>query len=103
MTKTAFECKAASEHSNLSVLSALQRAERVIHSLAAKGVTIKSILLHQGHPVIRVQPHVFCEQMVAEGKGCYVNDNTQPRLGAKFRQGVFIENGCKVVWSASLH
>ena len=43
--------------------SAMVRAESIILSLTAPGITVQSIMFHGGKPVIRINRHAYCEYM----------------------------------------
>lgn len=90
------------EVSNQAVMSALLKAETVVMYLNAQGVTVKSIILRQGQPVIRIARHAWCDQMSHQGKTRY--DCFGHNQYGRFRQGVYLdESGCRVVWSESIH
>ncbi|HGW3963115.1 TPA: hypothetical protein ACNIC3_002668 [Citrobacter freundii] len=87
--------------SDNTLVSALYRTEAVVVSLQARGVEVKGIVVREGQPVIRIQRHSFCEHLLKTGKACYIEFG-QGKSG-KYKQGVFIQDGCKVVWSESIH
>ncbi|MCQ4171710.1 hypothetical protein [Hafnia paralvei] len=87
--------------SNAEFVSALIRAESVVASLSARGITITGIILRQGQPVIRIARHAYCEHMARTGKASYLHFGRS--IQGEYRQGIFIQDGCKVIWSESLH
>ena len=90
------------EISNQAVISALMRAETVVMYLTAQGVTVKSVILRHGQPIIRIARHSWCDRMTARGKTRY--DHFGHGQHGRFRQGVYLDDsGCRVVWSESLH
>lgn len=89
------------DNANASLISAMVRAETVIISLTARGITVQSIMFHGGKPVIRINRHAYCEHMARTGKASYLHFGNS-RQG-DFKQGVFVQDGCRVIWSESLH
>ncbi|MGK0686888.1 hypothetical protein ACSFC0_16155 [Serratia marcescens] len=89
------------DNANASLISAMVRAESVILSLTARGITVQSIMFHGGKPVIRINRHAYCEHMASTGKASYLHFGNG-RQG-DFKQGVFVQDGCRVIWSESLH
>jgi len=73
------------------------RAESVIMSLTASGITVQSIMFHGGKPVIRINLHAYCEYMTNTGKASYLHFGNS-RQG-DFKQGVFVQDGCLIIWS----
>lgn len=88
-------------NANASLISAMVRAESVILSLSARGITVQSIMFHGGNPVIRINRHAYCDQLTRSGKASYLHFGNG-RQG-EFKQGVFVQDGCRVIWSESLH
>ncbi|TQS89324.1 MULTISPECIES: hypothetical protein [Limnobaculum] len=87
--------------SNEALISAVIRMKLVMESLSENGVTIKNVMLNGGSPVIRVARCSYCDQMVRDGRAQFVSFGCGPC--GHFKQGIFILDGCKVVWSESLH
>ncbi|MCX8962167.1 hypothetical protein EHW64_13750 [Erwinia psidii] len=86
---------------NADLLTTLNRVEQVVQSLGQRGITVNSVSLLNGRPVIRIQRNGFCERLIREGKAAYVE--TGHNAGGQFKQGYFMQGGCRVVWSESLH
>lgn len=91
----------ASLLSGNALVSALYRTEAVVIALQARGVEVKGVVVREGQPVIRIQRHAMCEFLLTSGKASYIEFG-QGNSG-KYKQGMFIQDGCKVVWSESLH
>lgn len=90
------------EHvSNKQLMESLLNVENALMALSARGMEATSISLLNGRPVIRIARHGSCDQMVAQGKASYVSVGSN--TAGRFRQGYFIQNGCRIVWSESLH
>lgn len=87
--------------SDNTLVSALYRTEAVVVSLQARGVEVKGIVVREGQPVIRIQRHAMCDYLLTSGKASYI-EYGQGKSG-KYRQGFFIQDGCRVVWSESIH
>ncbi|WP_314140378.1 hypothetical protein [Buttiauxella noackiae] len=83
------------------LVSALYRTEAVVIALQARGVEVKGVVVREGQPVIRIQRHAMCEFLLTSGKASYIEFG-QGNSG-KYKQGIFIQDGCKVVWSESIH
>lgn len=84
---------------NTDVMSALARAEALIEYLTAQGVSVKSVLLCNTQPVIRITRHAWCERVKAQG---LVHSSHAGHH--RFSQGVWTDvSGCRVVWSESVH
>lgn len=83
------------------LVSALYRTEAVVIALQARGVEVKGVVVREGQPVIRIQRHAMCEYLLTSGKASYIEFG-QGNSG-KYKQGIFIQDGCKVVWSESIH
>ncbi|USS96618.1 hypothetical protein M5J15_07365 [Serratia symbiotica] len=77
-------------NANTSLISAMVRAESVILSLTARGITVQSIMFHGGKPVIRINRHAYCEYMTSTGKASYLQF-CHGRQG-DFKQGVFVQD-----------
>ncbi|EFG7849475.1 hypothetical protein EYD79_00890 [Shigella sonnei] len=82
-------------------IAGLAQAESVVSALTAQGITVTSIVLRHGSPVIRIIRHEYCEQLVKNGQAISLSTGNHPQ--GQYRQGMFIQDGCKVVWSESLH
>ncbi|MEN3258646.1 hypothetical protein AAH678_07560 [Sodalis endosymbiont of Spalangia cameroni] len=91
--------KAAS--TNAYLIAAMTQAGAVIHYLTIRGVSVKGVILHDCKPIIRIEHHPLCEQLLKKGQADYITVGKNARGG--FKQGVFMKGGCKVIWSASLH
>lgn len=89
------------ENGNAMLVAAMARVELVILSLTAKGITVQGVALHGSKPVIRVSRHAFFEKMIRDGKASYQTFGCSNN--GKYKQGVFIKDECRVVWSESLH
>lgn len=87
--------------SDNSLISALCRTESVVISLLARGVEVKGVIVREGQPVIRIFRHSLCDHLLTCGIANYI-EYGQGKLG-RYRQGVFVQDGCKVVWSEYLH
>ncbi|ENP6531209.1 TPA: hypothetical protein VCC33_003453 [Kluyvera cryocrescens] len=87
--------------SDNTLVSALYRTEAVVVSLQDRGVEVKGIVVREGQPVIRIQRHAMCDYLLTSGKASYI-EYGHGKLG-KYRQGLFIQDGCRVVWSESIH
>lgn len=82
-------------------LKAMESASLVVKALIAERIEVRGVSLIGGKPVIRVKPCAFCERMVHEGKAVYLEFGANAH--GRYRQGQYLVNGCKVVWSESLH
>lgn len=85
----------------IDFVKAMERASLVIKTLSAERIDVRGVSLIGGRPVIRVTPCAFCERMVHEGKASYLEFGANAH--GRYRQGQYLVNGCKVVWSESLH
>ncbi|MGL9774988.1 MAG: hypothetical protein ACR5LG_16230 [Sodalis sp. (in: enterobacteria)] len=79
----------------------MTQAEAVIPYLTIKGVSVKSVILHDCKPVIRIEHHTLCKQLLKKGQTDYITAGKNAR--GNFKQGVLMKNECKVIWSASLY
>lgn len=79
-------------------LSCLQNA---VEALSNMDITIQSVLITGGKPIIRVNKNYACIRLLEQGKAGY-SQVTHDNLG-RFCQGVFYVCGCRVIWSESLH
>jgi hypothetical protein len=86
---------------NTGLLCSLEKIEAVIATLSSEGVTVTSIVLHGGKPVIRVRPCAWCDLLVRNGHALYVQFGSDQN--GRYRQGVYALNECRIVWSESLH
>ncbi|WP_025244008.1 hypothetical protein [Candidatus Sodalis pierantonius] len=91
--------KAASTNTHL--IAAMTQAGAVIHYLTIRGVSVKSVILHNCKSVIRIEHHPLCEQLLKQGQADYITVGKNAQGG--FKQGAFMKGGCKVIWSTSLH
>lgn len=87
--------------SKIDFVKAMERASLVIKTLSAERIDVRGVSLIGGRPVIRVTPCAFCDRMVREGKASYLEFGANDH--GRYRQGQYLVNGCKVVWSESLH
>lgn len=84
-----------------SIVSGVYRAECLVSSLVACGADVVSVSVRGGMPVVRVNRNSFTAHLIDNGKASYVWLGNGSR--GKYKQGVFIQDGCKVVWSESIH
>ncbi|MGL9772860.1 MAG: hypothetical protein ACR5LG_00095 [Sodalis sp. (in: enterobacteria)] len=49
---------------NNHLIAAMTQAEAVIQYLTIKGVSVKGVILHDCKPVIRIEHHTLCEQLL---------------------------------------
>ncbi|EAO8416624.1 hypothetical protein KS623_001501 [Salmonella enterica] len=84
-----------------SIVSGVYRAECLVSSLVARGADVVSVSVRGGQPVIHINRSAFTEHLIRTGKAAYVFWGCGSRR--KYKQGVFIQDGCKVVWSESIH
>ncbi|EIX3163633.1 hypothetical protein MKB28_003724 [Salmonella enterica] len=84
-----------------SIVSGVYRAECLVSSLVARGADVVSVSVRGGLPVIHINRSFFTEHLIRTGKAAYVFWGCDSR--GKYKQGVFIQDGCKVVWSESIH
>ncbi|WP_347253850.1 hypothetical protein [Leminorella grimontii] len=83
------------------MLSALERAGAVARQLVKNGATLRGISVHDGRPVIRIQRCGYSDRLIESGVAFYQNFGCGP--SGPYKQGAFMVDGCKVVWSESLH
>ncbi|EBT4616283.1 hypothetical protein CIH63_22585 [Salmonella enterica] len=84
-----------------SIVSGVYRAECLVSSLVARGADVVSVSVRGGMPVVRVNRNSFTAHLIDNGKASYVWLGNGSR--GEYKQGVFIQDGCKVVWSESIH
>lgn len=84
-----------------SIVSGVYRAECLVSSLVACGADVVSVSVRGGMPVVRVNRNSFTAHLIDNGKASYVWLGNGSR--GKYKQGVYIQDGCKVVWSESIH
>lgn len=84
-----------------SIVSGVYRAERLVSSLVARGADVVSVSVRGGLPVVRINRNSFTAHLIDKGKASYVWLGCGTR--GKYKQGVYIQDGCKVVWSESIH
>ncbi|ECC6010251.1 hypothetical protein C6Z16_21275 [Salmonella enterica] len=84
-----------------SIVSGVCRAECLVSSLVACGADVLSVSIRGGLLVIRINRNAFTDALISNGKASYVWLGNGSR--GKYKQGVFIQDGCKVVWSESIH
>lgn len=69
-------------------------------SLNAMNATVQSVMMCGKQPVIRIARNGHCLRLIESGKAFYNQigrSNTGP-----FRQGMFEQYGCRIIWSESL-
>lgn len=86
---------------NNVLVELIQSASLAIQALSAEGVAVKSVTLASNKPVIRVKPCGYCEKQIKSGHAVYLEFGCS--MEGRYRQGHFYTNGCKVIWSESLH
>lgn len=84
-----------------SIVSGVYRAECLVSSLVACGADVLSVSIRGGLLVIRINRNAFTDALISNGKASYVWLGNGSR--GKYKQGVYIQDGCKVVWSESIH
>ncbi|KNC89683.1 hypothetical protein GM30_06610 [Trabulsiella odontotermitis] len=82
-------------------LNSLDAASLVIKALSGQGVTVKAVTLTGAKPVIRIERCGMCDTMIHEGRATFLEFGCD--VSGRYRQGHFYTNGCKVVWSESMH
>ncbi|WJV52777.1 hypothetical protein PCO85_16350 [Prodigiosinella aquatilis] len=70
-------------------------------SLQAMNATVQSVMMCGKQPVIRIARNGHCAKLIESGKASYTHVGCG-RTGL-FRQGVFEQYGCRIIWSESLH
>ncbi|EHU3752997.1 hypothetical protein KY565_002621 [Salmonella enterica] len=89
------------EEQSKSIVSGVYRAECLVSSLVARGADVVSVSVRGGMPVVHINRSFFTEHLIRTGKAAYVFWGCGAR--GKYKQGVYIQDGCKVVWSESIH
>lgn len=84
-----------------SIVSGVYRAECLVSSLVARGADVVSVSVRGGMPVVRINRNSFTAHLIDNGKASYVWLGCGTR--GKYKQGVYIQDGCKIVWSESIH
>lgn len=84
-----------------AIVSGVYRAECLVSSLVARGADVVSVSVRGGMPVVRINRNSFTTHLIENGKASYVWVGCEAR--GKYKQGVYIQDGCKVVWSESIH
>lgn len=84
-----------------AIVSGVYRAECLVSSLVALGADVVSVSVRGGMPVVRINRNSFTTHLIENGKASYVWVGCETR--GKYKQGVYIQDGCKVVWSESIH
>lgn len=84
-----------------SIVSGVCRAECLVSSLVACGADVLSVSIRGGLLVIRINRNAFTDALISNGKVSYVWLGCGTR--GKYKQGVYMQDGCKVVWSESIH
>ncbi|MBK5072541.1 hypothetical protein [Limnobaculum xujianqingii] len=87
--------------SETDYLNVLTRVYYAIKELRSHGVTIRTILFNGGKPTIRITRCAYCDRQIENGTALYQSFGCGPC--GHYKQGVFMLDGCKVVWSESLH
>ncbi|MFT4466206.1 MAG: hypothetical protein ACMX3H_18705 [Sodalis sp. (in: enterobacteria)] len=86
---------------NNHVIAVMRQAEAVVRYLMIKGVSVKGVILRNCTPVICIEHHKLCEQLLKNGQADYITFGKNAQGG--FKQGAFMKGGCRVIWSTSLH
>lgn len=89
------------EEQSKSIVSGVYRAECLVSSLVALGADVVSVSVRGGMPVVRINRNAFADKLIEDGKASYIWLGCGTR--GKYKQGVYIQDGCKVVWSESIH
>ncbi|EHE8376082.1 hypothetical protein JMJ21_003567 [Salmonella enterica] len=84
-----------------AIVSGVWRAECLVSSLVARGADVVSVSVRGGMPVVHINRSFFTEHLIRTGKAAYVFWGCGAR--GKYKQGVYMQDGCKVVWSESIH
>ncbi|EBP4585885.1 hypothetical protein VH79_22285 [Salmonella enterica] len=84
-----------------AIVSGVYRAECLVSSLVARGADVVSVSVRGGMPVVRINRNSFTAHLIDNGKASYVWVGCGTR--GKYKQGVYMQDGCKVVWSESIH
>ncbi|EDQ5929969.1 hypothetical protein G3K90_003877 [Salmonella enterica] len=84
-----------------AIVSGVYRAECLVSSLVARGADVVSVSVRGGMPVVRINRNSFTAHLIDNGKASYVWLGCGTR--GKYKQGVYMQDGCKVVWSESIH
>ncbi|EDQ2965887.1 hypothetical protein C3O00_001742 [Salmonella enterica subsp. enterica serovar Mountpleasant] len=84
-----------------AIVSGVYRVECLVSSLVARGADVVSVSVRGGMPVVRIHRNSFTTHLIENGKASYVWVGCGTR--GKYKQGVYIQDGCKVVWSESIH
>lgn len=84
-----------------AIVSGVWLAECLVSSLVARGADVVSVSVRGGMPVVRINRNAFTDELITDGKASYVYLGCGAR--GKYKQGVYIQDGCKVVWSESIH
>lgn len=78
----------------------LANIQLAMASLQAMNATVQSIMMCGKQPVIRIARNGHCMKLIESGKATY---NKIGRSGiGPFRQGMFEQHGCRIIWSESL-
>lgn len=72
-----------------------------IAALNAMNITVQSVMIAGGKPVIRIARNGHCARLLEQGKASYTHVGHDG--SGRFRQGVFGLHGCRITWSESLH
>ncbi|MDX5630366.1 MULTISPECIES: hypothetical protein [Brenneria] len=69
-------------------------------SLRAINATVQSVMICGKQPVIRIARNGHCEKLIEKGQANYIHVGCGST--GLFRQGVFEQYGCRIIWSESL-
>lgn len=70
-------------------------------SLQAMNATVQSVMMCGKQPIIRIARNGHCAKMLENGKAIYTE--TGCNNTGRFRQGMYEQHGCRIIWSESLH
>ncbi|WP_113632190.1 hypothetical protein DUT67_14700 [Pectobacterium peruviense] len=70
-------------------------------ALKAMNATVQSVMMCGSKPVIRIARNGHCAKMLENGKAIYTEFGVNHT--GRFRQGMFEQHGCRIIWSESLH
>ncbi|QYM95033.1 hypothetical protein FGI04_03195 [Dickeya ananatis] len=84
-----------------NITEQLSNVQEAMVLLRAMNATVQSVMIKGNKPVIRIARNVHCETMINSGEARYVL--VGHASNGHFRQGEFERNGCRIIWSESLH
>ncbi|PVY74762.1 hypothetical protein C7330_4076 [Pectobacterium versatile] len=70
-------------------------------SLNAMNAIVQSVMMCGKQPVIRIARNSHCTKLIESGKATYNKFGCGD--AGPYRQGVFEQHGCRIIWSESLH